>query len=103
MPVRTITSGLNLSWPIDRRVIEDAAAFNARARDAIEATGAEVQSTRLATQPWSEYAGSRTADEVVAMALKVEEVCADGGVDFVSLGAVPGSHATVCPSIIAAT
>ncbi|MCI0498016.1 MAG: DUF711 family protein [Thermoplasmata archaeon] len=103
MPVRTITTGVNLSWPIDLGVIEEAAAFNARARDAIEATGVEVQSTRVVTQPWVDYMGARPVDEIVDAALAVEGACVANGVDFISLGAVPGSHAEACPHVVAAT
>lgn len=50
--MRTITAGVELSPAVELDRIESALAFLARARQTFEAEGYEVQTTRIATNPW---------------------------------------------------
>jgi len=57
--VRTITAGTTLHTPDDRSGVEAAIAFLKRAKQVIADAGYEVQTVRIATQPFLEEAGPR--------------------------------------------
>ena len=56
MKIRTITTGLKLRTPLSRQQIKEAAQFTLKVREVFEKKGYEVQTTRIATQPWENYA-----------------------------------------------
>ena len=56
MKIRTITLGFNLKVPLSELQIKRMAATVNRIRSAYEEAGYEVQTVRLATQPWDTYA-----------------------------------------------
>src|SRR5262252_6918719 len=53
--IRTITAGVNLSSTSDLKTIESAIEFLEHARKKFEDAGYEVQTVRIATQPFSQY------------------------------------------------
>jgi uncharacterized protein (UPF0210 family) len=56
-PIRTITAGVTLAGDDPTAGIRRSAAFLEEARDRFEAAGLTVQTTRIVTQPFGEYAG----------------------------------------------
>src|SRR5256885_1245264 len=53
--IRTITAGVNLDSTSDLKTIESAIEFLQRARKKYEEQGYEIQTVRIATQPFSQY------------------------------------------------
>ncbi|RKZ16445.1 DUF711 domain-containing protein [bacterium] len=107
MKVRSIT----VFAPASIGVQEAAAAagdFLARARQAIEAAGVEVQTVRMALPPLRQLVRADATDgDLVDLARRAEQACQRSGVDYVSLGPwQPGddeSHARALVDILAAT
>jgi uncharacterized protein (UPF0210 family) len=85
--VRTITAGTNLRGADDTRAVEAAIAFLKGARRVIGDAGYEVQTIRVATQPFLEEAGHRArADALAALQALDRAVVAEGA--LLSLGPV---------------
>jgi uncharacterized protein (UPF0210 family) len=107
MKVRSITAFA----PSGLSVEESAAtggAFLARAREAVTATGIEVQTVRLALPPLAEMVQPAARPrELVELAIRTEGACQSAGVDYVSLGpwrpGDPETHAATLPEILART
>lgn len=57
MKIRSITYFCDPQYPLEERVLDQAAQFLAKARSAYEAAGYEVQTVRLATIPFPELLG----------------------------------------------
>lgn len=62
-PVRTVTAGVKLQADDPAAGILRAAAFLQRARDRLQAAGFTVQTTRIVTQPYSDYTGRTDATQ----------------------------------------
>ncbi len=88
MKVRTITTGVSLSYPVEELRIKKAAEFNSRARRMFEDKGYEVQTLRVATQPWAEYLGKLSQSQIIDEIRNIEKICLDNGIDFASIGTV---------------
>jgi len=88
MKIRTITTGINLSYPVEELKIKAIAEFNLRARKIFEDNGYEVQSLRIATQPWAEYLGALSQDQIIDEIKNIEKICINNGINFVSIGTV---------------
>ena len=88
MKIRTITTGVSLSYPVEELRIKKVAEFNSRARRIFEANGYEVQTLRVATQPWPEYLGALSQNQIVDEIKNIEKICVDNGIDFASIGTV---------------
>jgi uncharacterized protein len=88
MKIRTITTGVSLSYPVEELRIKEAAEFNFRARRFFEDKGYEVQTLRIATQPWSEYLGILSQNQIIDEIRNIEKLCVDNGIDFTSIGTV---------------
>lgn len=58
MKIRSITYFCNPKYPLDEKVIQEAGTFLSQAKSAYEAAGYEVQTTRLATVPFTKLLGS---------------------------------------------
>jgi hypothetical protein len=102
--IRAITTGVNLAYPVKESVFRRAARFNLRAKHFFEKRGFEVQSVRISTQPWPEYLGGLGGGEIVRTVEKIEELAADHGVTFVSIGAAAQPrHIDLLPEIIGRT
>src|SRR5437588_1806690 len=85
--IRTITAGVNLKSPTDLAAIESAIGFLQRARKKFEDEGYEIQTLRIATQPFPEYSNSRSRREALADLKKIDEVVSARGV-LLSIGSV---------------
>lgn len=70
LPLRTVTAGVNVTAGDHAAVLETADAFLARARALVEAEGFELQTTRIATQPWPRYLRRADRIEPVLRAMK---------------------------------
>ena len=105
MKIRSITCFLNPGWPLDQVRFKRAARLVADAQRAIVAAGYEVQTTRLATVPFTELLGDRPGD-LPRLAQAVEAAAQAAGFSYVSLGpALPDNLRSyaVIPEAIAAT
>ncbi len=85
--IRTITSGINLKNTSDLATVESAIGFLQRARKKFEDEGYEIQTVRIATQPFSEYLKGKTRHEAFTDLKKIDEVATANGVLF-SIGPV---------------
>jgi uncharacterized protein len=109
MKIRSITYFCNPGWPLDESVIEQAGIFLAEAQTAYEAAGYEVQTTRLATVPFTQILGADKVPEKInetpKLAEKVAAAIRSAGIVYAALGPahpqVPGGF-TVIPEAIAA-
>jgi uncharacterized protein (UPF0210 family) len=86
MKVRSVTYFAPLTYPFDEKRIAAIGTFLKSARQALEGAGLETQTLRLATTPFTQVLGDPTATQVVDMAQALEGICAEGGIDFVSIG-----------------
>jgi uncharacterized protein len=105
MKIRSITYFFNPGWPPDEVKMRTAGAFLAEAKQAFENAGYEVQTTRLATTPFSHLLGRRIK-EAPYYAEAMETMLSHIDVAYASLGPafpdVPGSY-EIIPEAIAAT
>jgi uncharacterized protein (UPF0210 family) len=83
--IRSITIGVDGSWPLSSATIADAGRFLVEAREACQREGFVVQTTRLCTQP---------ADAIVApsllpeLARAVDAACASAGISYCAVGGI---------------
>ncbi|MEO0225749.1 MAG: DUF711 family protein, partial [candidate division WOR-3 bacterium] len=104
MKIRTITTGINLAYPIDFQKLQRFAKFSRRAKAIFEDTGYEVQTIRISTQPWPEYLGKLSKKKIITMVKLIESFCKDNGVDFLNIGTISSiPHLNLVPEIIADT
>ncbi len=97
MKIRSVTLGNNLTWPLSAGEFAKAARFFARARQVFGDAGVEVQTTRLATQPF------RTMPvATVEVARRIEQACAQDEIGYCSLGPAP-LDAALLGDVIAGT
>jgi len=88
MKIRAITTGLNLSYPVEESEVRKTAQFNLRAKRIFEDNGYDVQTVRVATQPWTEYLGSLSQNQMVNEIERLEQICVNNGIGFLSIGTV---------------
>ncbi|MBI3988993.1 MAG: DUF711 family protein [candidate division NC10 bacterium] len=86
MKIRSITVGVNLSSPLNEELVRQAGRFARQAKEAFEEQGIEVQTLRLATQPFPEYLGDASGEEILRFALELEKLCVKEGIEYVSIG-----------------
>ncbi|MGD8538066.1 MAG: DUF711 family protein [Candidatus Aminicenantes bacterium] len=84
MKIRTITTGFNLTCPLHEKKIQRIASFTREARSEFEKAGFEVQTVRVATQPWEEYYSSRR--QIVDLAQRLENLTRKHGIDYFNMG-----------------
>ncbi len=105
MRIRSITYFCNPGYPLDEAVLRQAADFLAQAKAAYEASGYEVQSTRLATVPFPRMLGEDRLNELPRLAEGLAALLPQMGIGYASLGpalpGLPGSYAPI-PEAIAA-
>jgi uncharacterized protein len=103
--IRSITYFFNPSWPLDETKMRSAGSFLREANQAFENNGYEVQTTRLATTPYSHLLGRRIK-ETPYFAEAMETMLSHIDVAYASLGPafpdVSGSY-EVIPEAIAAS
>ena len=85
--IRTITAGINLKNTSDLVTVESAIGFLQRAKKKFEDEGYEIQTLRIATQPFPEYLNGKTRREALADLKKIDEVVTANGV-LLSIGPV---------------
>ena len=84
MKIRTITTVFNLKRPLQEKQIQQIAFFTREAKNAYENAGFEVQTDRVATQPWEEYFSSRK--QIVDLAKKLEDLILKHQIDYFNMG-----------------
>src|ERR1051325_11232620 len=85
--IRTITAGVNMKNTSDLATVESAIEFLQRAKKKFEDEGYEIQTLRIATQPWPEYLNGKSRSEALADLKKIDEVISVKGV-ILSIGPV---------------
>ena len=85
--IRTITAGVNLDSPGDMKTIESAIEFLQHARKKYEDEGYEIQTVRIATQPFSQYLGGKSRVDAIADLKRIDEVLSEKNV-ILSIGPV---------------
>ncbi|MFZ6026344.1 MAG: DUF711 family protein [Chloroflexota bacterium] len=103
MKIRSITCFVP---QVDAPTLDAAAGLNALARQAFEAAGYDVQSSRLATAPFADLLPAADERTYVDFACRLEQDAAACGFDYVSLGpALPEAPASyrAIPAILEAT
>jgi hypothetical protein len=84
MKIRTITTGFNLELPLSEKQIKEVADFTNRVKDVFVKKGYDVQTVRLATQPWEEYLDS--PHQIKELVKKLEEISLANGIDYFNIG-----------------
>jgi uncharacterized protein len=106
MNIRSITCFVDPGWPIDQTLVSHSAQASQAVQTQIEKAGYQVQTTRLATTPFSHYFPSLEYDIAVEAAQFCESITKEAGFAYLSLGpAIPGlsdSYMAI-PPILAAT
>jgi uncharacterized protein (UPF0210 family) len=85
--IRTITAGVNLDSTGDLKTIESAIEFLQRARKKFEDEGYEIQTVRIATQPFSQYLNGKSRIDAIADLKKIDDVLSAKNV-ILSIGPV---------------
>ena len=86
MKVRSITYFCNPKYPLDERVLQKAGEFLAQARSAYESAGYEVQTVRLATNPFPELLGEEQIGKLPELTSDMDTVAQGLKIGYVSLG-----------------
>jgi len=106
MKIRSITYFMNVGWPLKEDRIQEAGIFLSTARSAFEGAGYEVQSTRIASVPFTSLLGADAISLTPRFAQKLSNSIAANGIDFASLGPalpdIPESYEMI-PDAIAAS
>ena len=88
MRIRSVTIGANVSYPVEESDFRAFGRFSARARALFEDVGLELQTVRLATQPFPEILRNEGPAGAVPFARELEGRCHAQGVDYCSIGTV---------------
>ncbi|MBN1954557.1 MAG: DUF711 family protein [Anaerolineae bacterium] len=88
MRIRSVTVGTRLAYPLEQERLAPLAAFQQRARALFDQNGLEVQTVRLATQPYPDILSSAGLERAVPFAREMEALCRSLGIDYCSIGAV---------------
>jgi uncharacterized protein (UPF0210 family) len=86
MKIRSITYFMNVGWPLNEAKIQTAGAFLKQARAIFEEAGYEVQTTRLASTPFSSILGPDSIGLAPRMAQKLNALIQTAGIDYAALG-----------------
>jgi hypothetical protein len=106
MKIRSITCFICPSLPSAVRTLAAAGALAQDLRLGFISAGYEVQTTRLATTPFAEWAADLDADALTAAVRQMEAAAAEAGFAYVSFGPAlpeaPQSYAKI-PALLSAT
>jgi uncharacterized protein (UPF0210 family) len=106
MKIRSITYFMNVGWPLKDDKLQEAGIFLSTARSAFENAGYEVQTTRIASVPFTTLLGADAISLTPRFAQKLSNAIAANGIDYASLGPalpdVPESYEMI-PDAIAAS
>lgn len=86
MKIRAITVGSNVAMPSVAQRLKRIGNFIISARQTFEASGYEVQTTRITSQPWSEYLSGLGTRKLIESVRILEDCCLQGNIDFFSIG-----------------
>jgi len=101
MKIRTITTGISLQSADDTKYIISADYYNRKAKQAFEDSGYEVQTTRIATNPWEEYTTGLSDDEILEKIQIIDDLCRKTEIDLLSIGFAQNREKLILiPSII---
>jgi uncharacterized protein (UPF0210 family) len=110
MRIRSVTIGTNVEYPIHAGRFRLYDAFQARARTLFAEAGLEVQTVRLATQPYPEVLRGAGPAGAPSFARELESVCQEHGIDYCSIGSLDATAADndlgyldVIPQVIGVT
>jgi uncharacterized protein (UPF0210 family) len=110
MRIRSVTLGTNLDYPVQVESFALVDSFQQRARSHLAEAGLEVQTVRLAAQPFPEALAGVGPPAALSYACELERLCAAHGVDYVSIGTVPAArpgvdlgYVDVLPEVIGGT
>ncbi len=107
MKIRSITYFTEIGFPFDDSRVVQAGKFLGEAKKAFQEEGFEVQTTRLALQPFAKTFGNAPIKEAVKYAQDLEAACFVRGIDYASLGVArpddPASYYEIIPEIIRST
>jgi uncharacterized protein (UPF0210 family) len=90
-----VTIGTNMSYPVLGERFTALEAFQARARTLFAEAGFEVQTVRLASQPFPEVVAAHGPSAGVSYARQLEACCRAHGIDYCAVGAVQAAQADV--------
>ncbi len=85
MKIRSITYFMNATYPLQQSAFDAVKTLLGQAKTAIENAGYDVQTTRLATQPFTSIEGL-AAEDVVAFAQDLEAMCFLAGANYGTIG-----------------
>jgi len=104
MKIRAITVGFNVAISRITAGIKKHARFLALAKKVFEDYGYEVQTTRVASQPWPEYLSDFSARDIIAHVKSLELLCSENNIDFLSVGtAYEPSHIQLVAQVLEST
>jgi uncharacterized protein (UPF0210 family) len=86
MKIRSITYFCNPKYPLDEKALQKAGTFLSEAKSAYEAAGYEVQTTRLATQPFPKLLGKKQINDLPKLAKGLASALQQVGIAYASLG-----------------
>jgi len=109
--IRSLTCFLEQTWPLSQRLLARAGALGQAARESFDRAGLQVQSIRVATQPFPQLLRGRPPQTAVHLGRSLEAACQAHSVDYCSLGPVLAQHSgaeaacwiEVVPHLIQAT
>lgn len=106
MKIRSITYFMNVGWPMKEDRIQSAGIFLSTARKAFEEAGYEIQTTRIASVPFTRLLGADSIGLTTRFAQRLSKAIAENGIDYASLGPalpdVPESYEMI-PDALAAS
>jgi uncharacterized protein (UPF0210 family) len=110
MRIRSVTIGANMDYPVGPESVAAWGPFQELARNLFAEAGLEVQTVRLATQPFADILGEEAPTSAVTFARELEAQCQAHGIDYCSIGTVPAArpdanlaYADIIPEIIRQT
>ena len=112
MRIRSVTLGIDASWPLRREDLRQAGRFLRAAGERFEAAGVVVQTTRLALSPFAELAPDSSPGWALQLVRDLETACGEESIGYATLGPVRWSrlspeaaraYAEILPDLIAAT
>lgn len=110
MRIRSVTIGTTVGYPLDDGLFEGLEEFQRQARRRFEEAGLEVQTVRLATEPFPTVLRDHGPAEAVPFAQGLESLCQAHGIDYCSIGPAVTTgqgaglaYVDVIPEVIRAT
>jgi len=88
MRIRSVTIGTYVVYPLDDSLFQELERFQVEARRRFEDVGLDVQTVRLATQPFPTVLRDHGPAEAVPFARALESLCQAHGIDYCSIGPV---------------